>query len=130
MNVQFDTAVLVGLMVGVAVWLILHRGFVRILFGFLLLSNAVNLGILAVSGDPSNRAAPVVDAAGGAAMVDPLPQALILTAIVIGFGVLAYLVFLFYRLFVDNDTADLETLAEAPEGGAASARDLKKEAAR
>ncbi len=114
MNVQLDTALLVGLMVGVAVWLILHRGFVRILFGFLLLSNAVNLGILAVSGDPSNRAAPVVDAAD-AAMVDPLPQALILTAIVIGFGVLAYLVFLFYRLFVDNDTADLETLAEAPD---------------
>jgi len=44
-----------------------------------------------------------------------LPQALILTAIVIGFGVLAYLVFLFYRLFVDNDTADLETLTEAPD---------------
>ena len=123
MNVQLDTAVLVGLMVGVAVWLILHRGFVRILFGFLLLSNAVNLGLLAVSGDPSRRAAPVVDAAAGAAMVDPLPQALILTAIVIGFGVLAYLVFLFYRLFVDHDASDLETLGEAPDGALAREED-------
>ncbi len=113
MNVQLETAVLAGLMVGVAVWLILHRGFVRILFGFLLLSNAVNLGILSVSGDPSARSAPIVDP-GAAPAVDPLPQALILTAIVIGFGVLAYLVFLFYRLFVDNDAADLESLGAAP----------------
>ena len=110
MSVQLDTVLLVGLMTGVGVWLILHRSFVRVLFGFALLANAVNLAILAVSGDPSGRGTPVISDASERAMVDPLPQALILTAIVIGFGMLAYLVFLFYRLYVDHDTVDLEEL--------------------
>jgi multicomponent Na+:H+ antiporter subunit C len=48
-------------------------------------------------------------------MTDPLPQALVLTAIVIGFGMLSYLLFLFYRLFVDHDTVDLEELHERAE---------------
>jgi multicomponent Na+:H+ antiporter subunit C len=43
-------------------------------------------------------------------MVDPLPQALILTAIVIGFGVAAYLVFLLYRLFLDQKTTNAAEL--------------------
>jgi multicomponent Na+:H+ antiporter subunit C len=110
MNVQLDTLLLVGLMAGVATYLVLSRSFVRILFGFVVLSNAANLAILAVSGDPSGRTAPVVGDALSRPMVDPLPQALILTAIVIGFGVLAYLLFLFYRMFVDHDTVDLEEL--------------------
>ena len=45
-----------------------------------------------------------------APMVDPLPQALILTAIVIGFGVAAYLVFLLYRLFLDQKTPNAAEL--------------------
>ena len=49
--------------------------------------------------------------------MDPLPQALILTAIVIGFGVTAYLVMLLYRLFLDHRTTNATTLYEdhAPE---------------
>jgi multicomponent Na+:H+ antiporter subunit C len=42
--------------------------------------------------------------------VDPLPQALILTAIVIGFGVIAYLVLLLYRLFLDQKTTNAAEL--------------------
>jgi multicomponent Na+:H+ antiporter subunit C len=110
-TVQIDTVLLVALMAGVATYLILSRSFVRILFGFVILSNAANLAILAVSGDPSGRDVPVV-LDQRAAMVDPLPQALVLTAIVIGFGMLAYLLFLFYRLFVDHDTVDLKELHE------------------
>jgi multicomponent Na+:H+ antiporter subunit C len=110
MSVQLDTALLVGMMTGVAVWLILHRSFLRILFGFALLSNAVNLAILGASGDPSGRDVPIVGEAVGSGIVDPLPQALILTAIVIGFGVVSYLLFLFYRMFVDHETVDLDEL--------------------
>ncbi len=107
---QVDTAVLTGVLFGVGLWLLLQRSFVRILFGLMVLSNAANLFVLMVSGDPNGRRVPIVDPAAPGPAVDPLPQALILTAIVIGFGVLAYLVTLLYRLFLDGRTTDVEEL--------------------
>jgi len=105
--VLIETCILVGLIVAVAVYLILQPGFVRILFGFILLGNAVNLLVLLASGDPRGLTVPIVgDGAAAQAPVDPLPQALVLTAIVIGFGVIAYLVVLLYRTFLDRGTAD------------------------
>ncbi len=106
---MWETAILVGLLFGVSCYLILQASFVRILFGFILLSNAANLFVLAMSGRPENKAAPIVRD-GAAAFVDPLPQALILTAIVIGFGVIAYLVLLLYRTFHDQRTASAHEL--------------------
>lgn len=106
---MWETAILVGLLFGAACFLILQASFVRILFGFILLSNAANLFVLAMSGRPDGKAAPVVRGAGQA-FVDPLPQALILTAIVIGFGVVAYLVILLYRTFLDQRTASARDL--------------------
>ena len=105
---MWETAVLVGLLFGTACYLVLQASFVRILFGFILLSNAANLFILAMSGSPDGKATPVV--IGNGQSVDPLPQALILTAIVIGFGVIAYLVVLLYRTFLDQRTADAREL--------------------
>lgn len=105
----WETAILVGLLFGCATYLILQASFVRILFGFILLSNAANLLVLAMSASPAGKTAPVVlDAAQRP--VDPLPQALILTAIVIGFGVTAYLVILLYRIFLDQHTANARDL--------------------
>ena len=62
-----------------------------------------------MSGRPDGKAAPIVRGAVQAP-VDPLPQALILTAIVIGFGVTAYLVILLYRTFLDQRTASAQEL--------------------
>ncbi len=111
-----DTALLVGLLFTCAIYLILHSSFIKILFGFVILSNAANLLILSMSGDPAGKMAPLITAVAGP-RVDPLPQALILTAIVIGFGVTAYLVMLLYRLFLDHKTTNAVTLYEdqAPE---------------
>lgn len=106
---QLETALLVGVMFATATYLVLQRSFVKILFGFLILTNAANLLVLATSGRPDGKQAPVVLDAN-APMVDPLPQALILTAIVIGFGVAAYLVFLLYRLFLDQQTTNAAEL--------------------
>jgi multicomponent Na+:H+ antiporter subunit C len=106
---QIETALLVGVMFTCATYLILQRSFVKILFGFVILSNAANLVVLGMSGRPDGRAAPIVLEAG-ARSVDPLPQALILTAIVIGFGVIAYLVLLLYRLFLDHKTTNAAEL--------------------
>jgi multicomponent Na+:H+ antiporter subunit C len=104
-----ETAILVGLLFAVATFLILQKSFVRILFGFIILSNAANLFVLSMSGAPGGKDGPIVLADHGE-MVDPLPQALILTAIVIGFGVTAYLVVLLYRIFLDHDTTNVEEL--------------------
>lgn len=99
------TAVLASALISGGVYLILNRSFARILFGFITLSNGVNVFLLGMSGSPEGKSAPILNA-GLQASVDPLPQALILTAIVIGFGVTTYLVFLLYRIFVDHGTAD------------------------
>jgi multicomponent Na+:H+ antiporter subunit C len=106
---QLETAFLVGVMFTVGTYLVLQRSFVKILFGFLILTNAANLMVLAMSGLPDGKGVPVV-LEEGAPMVDPLPQALILTAIVIGFGMAAYLVFLLYRLFLDQKTTNAAEL--------------------
>lgn len=106
---QIETALLVGVMFTCATYLILQRSFVKILFGFVILSNAANLLVLSTSGRPDDKSAPIV-LDPTAPMVDPLPQALILTAIVIGFGVIAYLVLLLYRLFLDQRTTNAAEL--------------------
>lgn len=119
---MWETALLVGLLFGAACYLILQASFVRILFGFILLSNAANLFLLAMSGRPEGKTAPVV-INDGASYVDPLPQALILTAIVIGFGMVAFLVVLLYRTFLDQRTANARELFDPrrddPRGGGA-----------
>jgi len=112
---QLDTALLVGVLFTCGVFLVLQRSFVKILFGFIILSNAANLFILAMSGRPEGRLAPVV-ANAAEPHVDPLPQALILTAIVIGFGVTAYLVVLLYRLFLDHNTTSTGELYGPADG--------------
>ncbi|MEM6886129.1 MAG: NADH-quinone oxidoreductase subunit K [Verrucomicrobiota bacterium] len=103
-----ETAILIGLLFSVATFLILQKSFVRILFGFIILSNAANLFVLSMSGSPDGKDGPVV--LSDQPMVDPLPQALVLTAIVIGFGVTAYLVILLYRIFLDHKTTNIDEL--------------------
>lgn len=110
MSHQFDLAVLVAILTGVAIYLCLSRRFLRVLFGFLLLSNAANLTVLGMSGDPAGRRAAMIVEGAEKQAVDPLPQALILTAIVIGFSVAAYLTVLLYRVFVDGGNATLTGL--------------------
>lgn len=105
----WETALLIGVLFGVATFLMLRASFVRILFGFLLLTHAANLFVLAMSGSPAAREAPII-LKKGASLVDPLPQALVLTAIVIGFGTAAYLVVLLYRIFLDQRTTNLRDL--------------------
>jgi multisubunit Na+/H+ antiporter MnhC subunit len=78
------------------IYLMLERSMTRVLMGFLLVGNATNLLIIAMVGKPGS--APIVDGVTAAEdMTDPLPEALILTAIVITFGVSAFLLALIYR---------------------------------
>ena len=83
-------AIAVGILVAGGVFLILQRGLVRITLGFILLGHAVNI-LLIASGGPGRRQAPLIGEGAPARMADPLPQAFVLTAIVISFGITVYL---------------------------------------
>lgn len=113
---QIDTALLVGVMFTISTYLLLQRNFIRILFGFIIFSNAGNLFILSMSGAPKNRQMPVVTEGPDASYMDPLPQALVLTAIVIGFGLTVYLIMLLYRIILDAKTIDIEKMFKPEEG--------------
>lgn len=83
----------VGVLFGTGVYLILQRNLTRVLVGLGVLAHGVNIMLL-VSGDLGS--APIVDGRAGP-VGDPLPQALILTAIVISFAVTAFLLALAVR---------------------------------
>jgi multicomponent Na+:H+ antiporter subunit C len=112
---QIDTAILVGVMFAISTYLLLQRSFIRILFGFIIFSNAGNLFILSMSGAPKDRNMPIVKE-GVTQYVDPLPQSLVLTAIVIGFGLAVYLIMLLYRIILDSRTIDIEKMFKPEEG--------------
>ncbi len=102
-------ALIVGVLVAAGVYLILMRGLVRITLGFVLLSHAVNV-LLVVSGGIGRRSAPIIGQGGTPA--DPLPQAFALTAIVIGFGITAFLLALAFRSYQVLDDDDTEEGAD------------------
>jgi multicomponent Na+:H+ antiporter subunit C len=87
--------VLIGGLYAAGVYLLLDRSLTRVLLGFLLLGNATNLLLLSAGG-PSGGA-PILGITDAMSMNDPLPQALILTAIVITFGVAAFLLAMIHR---------------------------------
>ena len=87
--------VIIGGLYAAGVYLLLDRSLTRVLLGFLLLGNATNLLLLSAGG-PSGLA-PILGYAEPEEMSDPLPQALILTAIVITFGIAAFLLAIIYR---------------------------------
>ncbi len=87
----------IGLLVAAGVYRLLGPGRIDALVGFILLSQAANLVIFAAGGLRHNSAAIVGEGVDPTTLTDPLPQALVLTAIVIGFGILAFLLALIAR---------------------------------
>ncbi|WP_423918252.1 Na(+)/H(+) antiporter subunit C [Frigoribacterium sp. 2-23] len=96
MSVSLVLIVVMAALYACGVYLLLERSMTRVLLGFLLVGNATNILILIMAG--RRGAAPIVDGESSPAdFADPLPQALVLTAIVITFGVSAFLLALIYR---------------------------------
>ncbi|MGW4467058.1 Na(+)/H(+) antiporter subunit C [Micromonospora sp. NPDC004704] len=99
-------AVTVAVLVGAGVTLLLERSLTRVLLGVIMLGNGVNLMIL-LGG--RSGAAPIVGVTPEAEMSDPLPQAMVLTAIVITLGITAFLLAVGYRswqLFGHDEVQD------------------------
>ncbi|MFD0869368.1 Multiple resistance and pH homeostasis protein C [Chlamydia abortus] len=98
----------VGILFAVGVYLILTRSLLRIILGTSLLTHAVHLLLLTMAGLKTG-AAPLLGK-GAEHFVDPLPQALILTSIVINFGVTSFFFVLAYRSYKTLGTDDMEEL--------------------
>ena len=92
-------AIAIGVLAGSGVWLVLRPRTFQVLMGLTLLSYAVNLFIFGMGRLQTGRA-PIIagDVADAAKYADPVPQALVLTAIVIGFGTTALLLVLLLAL--------------------------------
>lgn len=107
-------AYVVGILFAAAIYMMLRRSLVKLVIGLIILSNAANLLIFVVAG--MTRGAPPLIAEGASApagiVADPLPQALILTAIVIAFGVLAFSVVLIRRAYEVVKTDDLDQMKD------------------
>lgn len=119
--------------IGCAVYLLLERSLSRVLVGLVLLGNGVNILFLVAAGAAGR--APILGAGGPGRMSDPLPQALVLTAIVIGLGTTTFLLAMAYRSWqltghddVQEDVEDAAVRRLAAEDEASDTFDLTHDA--
>ncbi|QVQ50685.1 NADH-quinone oxidoreductase subunit K [Spiractinospora alimapuensis] len=108
-----SSAILVGVLVAGGVFLVLQRGLIRMAFGIVMIGNAANVMLLASGGTHRREAAVIDQIAAMNAAADPLPQAFVLTAIVITFGVVVFLV----ALAGAGGSDDTEPAGQNPEPG-------------
>ena len=106
-------ALVAGLLFGLALYLLLRRSIVDNIFGLLLLGHAANLIVFA-GGRLTRGVAPLLGAHAPEAIADPLPQALVLTAIVISFAIVAFAIVLVARVHAVVDSDDIEAVEEGP----------------
>lgn len=107
MSIAF--ALLVGVLFAIAFHLLLRDSIVDDVFGLIVLNHAANLLVFG-AGRLQRGAAPVLEHEGQV-IGDPLPQALVLTAIVIGFATVAFATVLISRLYRSVQTDDVKALA-------------------
>jgi multicomponent Na+:H+ antiporter subunit C len=104
-------AVLAGVLYAAGLYLMLRRRLAQLIIGLALLSNGSNILILSAAGVTRGKPPLIVDpSAAPHAFADPVPQALILTAIVIGFGVLAFALVLSHRVHASSGSDDIDTI--------------------
>lgn len=105
-------ALIAGILVTSGIYLVLRRSLVKVLLGLIFLGNAANLIIFSVA--RVTKGAPPFIAQDMDKMqqpyADPLPQALILTAIVIGFGTQSFAIALFKKAYEKIGNDDLDQL--------------------
>lgn len=113
---EFYLTVLVGLIFATSTYLMMSRSVIRLVLGVALLGNAVNLLIFTV-GRVTREIPPIIPADQHGTLTgiaNPLPQALILTAIVIGFALFSFVLVLTYRAYesLGTDNSDDMRIAE------------------
>lgn len=104
--------ILIGLLYAAGVYLILRRSMVKLLLGIMLLGSGANILIFLLGGITKGKP-PVIDENAKLfqdVFADPIPQALILTAIVISFGLQSFAIVLLKIVYKNTGTDDLDTL--------------------
>jgi multicomponent Na+:H+ antiporter subunit C len=129
-------ALVVACLFAVGSYLLLQRTLTRIIFGLVTMGHGANLLLQLAggrAGEPplvgEDGPTTVVGIDGTGAFVDPLPHALALTAIVISFGVTAYLLAMAYRSWVLNESDEVEDDVEDRRIARASKNAASKKAA-
>ncbi|MER7208433.1 Na(+)/H(+) antiporter subunit C [Streptosporangium sp. NPDC000239] len=124
-----------GTMVAAGVALLLERSLVRLLVGVILLGNGVNL-LIVLTGGPAGEP-PILGVSPVERMADPLPQAMVLTSLVITLGVTAFLLAMVHRSWqltggdeVQDDTEDRRVRLRARRGELARSVLARREAYR
>ncbi len=100
--------IVAGILVTVAVYLLLSKNVIRVILGTAVLTHAVHLLIMAMGGFKGDSV-PIVSQKE-TSFVDALPQALILTSIVISFAVTAFFLVLAYQTYKYTKTDDLSEM--------------------
>ena len=133
MTASLTLVVLTAVLFGAGISIMLERSITRVLIGFLLVGNAVNILIYLMSGAPGLP--PILgDGVDPDEISDPLPQAFVLTAIVINLGITAFMLALIYRSWwlaqlgakgdlVDDEEEDVQDAEEAADLIRSSAAD-------
>ncbi len=108
-------ATLIGLLFAFGTYLLLRRDLVWVIWGLAIVSQAANAYLLTVAGIavPGPESVPVLGHVGEGAVpetADPLVQALVLTAIVISFGMTAFALVVTYRVYEEHDTIDVHEI--------------------
>lgn len=116
--IEYAFAALVGIFFTAAIYLLLSKAIIRMLLGVTILGNGVNLLIFTM-GRISREVPPIVpvgELVPAEGFANPLPQALVLTAIVIGFALFTFLLVLGYRAYQELNADDTDTMrvAEPP----------------
>lgn len=108
---QFVLAAVLGTLFAIGTYLVLRRDVVRVVWGVAIMGQAANVFLVTMGGLSPNRSVPVLLHHGSdhGDVADPLVQALVLTAIVIGFGTTAFALVLTYRAYQETGSIDLET---------------------
>lgn len=113
LTANLTLALLIGVLFGAGVVLLMSRGIVRAFLGWLLVGNGINLMFVVAAGNPGRP--PIVDYATGdeTGISDPLPQALVLTAIVITLALTGFVLALADRSFQLSHTDEVPDDDEA-----------------
>ena len=97
----------IGVLFASGTYLILQKNILKLVLGFSLLGHAANV-ILITSGWIGDGQVPILGGDARIPFVDPIPQALVLTAIVIGFAATAFLLVLALRVYRDFHTSNID----------------------
>lgn len=101
----------VGVLLFAGIYLMLSHQLWRVIIGTVFLSHGVHLILLASGGFTEGTEPPILHSGEGP-FVDPLPQALILTSIVISFGVTAFVLVMLRQVYESTGTTDLQEIEE------------------